>query len=372
MRVLLVSPYATKVNPYIGLLGDALASSGAAVSATRVLTPAHAQGPDRPDVIHLHWIEGYDRAPARPPRATLAPARAAERALLRLNALPFVRDRRRRERFAALFAELRAFQRSGGRIAYTAHNLDPHEAASEPERRALGEIVALADVLHAHDRATADALAARYGRREGVVVIPHGHYLSAYPNTVTRAAARAALDLPEDGFVYACIGLLRPYKGLEELLPAFNALRDERARLLVAGKAADPRYAQRLAALTGDDPRIRLQPEYVPGEALQLYFNAADIAALPYRQITTSGAAMMAFSFGAPVLAPAIGAFPELLAQGRGLLYEPGDLAAALERARQREWGGARAGILEWVRQFDWSEIGRALLSAYQGGGVSP
>lgn len=371
MRVLLVSPYATKVNPYIGLLSEGLAAAGAAASMTRVLTPAHLQGSDRPDVIHLHWIEGYDRPTARPPRATFAPARAVERALLRLSGLPPLRDRRRSERFAALFAELREFQRAGGRIAYTAHNLDPHEAATVPERAALREMIRLADVLHAHDSATAGELAARYGRRAGVVVVPHGHYISAYPNTVTRAAARAELDLPEDAFVYVCVGLLRPYKGLEELLPAFRALRDERACLLVAGKAADPGYAQRLATLARDDPRIRLQPQYVPGEELQLYFNAADIAALPYRQITTSGAAMMAFSFGAPVLAPAIGAFPELLAQGRGLLYEPGDLPAALERARQREWGGARAGILEWVRQFDWSEIGRALLSAYRGGGVS-
>jgi glycosyltransferase involved in cell wall biosynthesis len=182
---------------------------------------------------------------------------------------------------------------------------------------------------------------------------------------MTRAAARARLDLPPTAFVFACVGLMRPYKGLEELIPAFRAFDRENARLLIAGKAHDQRYAERLADLARDDARIRLEPRFIPADELQVYFNAADMAVLPYRQITTSGAAILAFSFGAPVIAPAIGAFPDLLNSTRGVLYQPDKLGSALREACARDWTAARAPTLEWVRQFDWADIGQALLSAY-------
>lgn len=354
MRALLVSPYGTKVNPYIGLLRDGLAAAGATVADTRLLTPAHLIGPDRPDVIHLHWIEGYDRGAA--PQSL---------ALARLARLGPARDLLRWRQLAALLDALARFQAAGGRVVYTAHNLDPHEASAWPERRALRRILRAADLVHAHDAATAAELAARFGRRAGVAVIPHGHYLSAYPNAIGRAEARERLNLPEDAFVYACLGLLRPYKGLEELIPAFRGLTEDRARLLIAGKAHDARYAEHLAGLIRGDTRIRFEPRFIPGDELQAYFNAADMAALPYRQITTSGAAMMAFSFGAPVLAPAIGAFPDLITPERGLLYGAGGLSAALTAAQGRDWAAARQPILDWVKQFDWADIGRALLNAY-------
>lgn len=354
MRALLVSPYGTKVNPYIGLLREGLAAAGAAVSDARLLTPARLTGPERPDVIHLHWIEGYDRGAT--PRSP---------ALARLARLGPARDLLRWSQLAALLDVLARFQREGGRVAYTAHNLDPHEAGSWPERRALRRIITSADLVHAHDAATASELAARFGRRDRVAVIPHGHYLDAYPNAVNRSEARGQLDLRETAFVYACLGLLRPYKGLEELIPAFRNRQSEDAILLIAGKAHDTRYAEHLAGLVRGDRRIRFEPRFIPGDELQVYFNAADIVALPYRQITTSGAAMLAFSFGAPVIAPAIGAFPDLVTPERGILYTAGGLPAALAAAQARDWTAARGPIIGSVRQFDWAGIGRALLNAY-------
>jgi glycosyltransferase involved in cell wall biosynthesis len=355
MRVLLLSPYGTKVNPYIELLSEGLMAANASVTTRRVLAAEDLAGSERPDVVHAHWIEGYDRG-----------AETGSRALARLSAIGPVRDGRRWARLAGLLDALARFQAAGGLVIYTAHNLDPHEATGWPERRALRSIIRSADLIHTHDHSTAGELGERFGRREGIAVIPHGHYISAYPNTTNRDEARARLGIDADAFVYACLGLMRPYKGLEELIPAFRALDADHARLLIVGKAHDTRYAARLAELAGGDTRIGLEPRFVPGDELQLYFNAADVAVLPYRQITTSGAAMMAFSFGAPVLAPAIGAFPDLIGSGRGILYPPGDLATALRDAQARDWAPARGPILEWVRQFDWADIGRALIRAYE------
>jgi len=47
---------------------------------------------------------------------------------------------------------------------------------------------------------------------------------------------------------------------------------------------------------------------------------------LPYRQILTSGSAMLGMSFGKPVIAPAIGGLPEVCPkEARSLLYDPDD-----------------------------------------------
>jgi beta-1,4-mannosyltransferase len=160
---------------------------------------------------------------------------------------------------------------------------------------------------------------------------------------------------------------MRPYKGLEELLPAFCELEGEKARLVVAGRPGDLAYVAHLRSLAGRDPRVTFDPRFVPADEVQLYLNAANIAVLPYRQITTSGAALLAYSFGLPIIAPAIGAFPSLFAPERGVLYAPGELLAAMQKAQGDDWEATRAATIAWVRQFDWNEIGRLLLAAYKG-----
>jgi beta-1,4-mannosyltransferase len=368
VRVLLLSAVGTRINPYIGLLRDGLAAAGADVQVSGELpTP----GGLRPHVIHLHWLDRYDLP------AVLRFGRGRPGLLRRLLSrggnLPVVYALRRRARLAGLFRRLVAFQRDGGILAYTVHNLDPHEEASRVEQWGGTRLVRLADVVHVHDESTAAELATRYGRTAGVAVIPHGHYIGSYPNTLSRGEARARLGLPPDAFVYACIGLLRPYKGLEELIPAFRSLPGAHLRLLLAGKPGTPEYGRTLAALAAGDARIRLDPQFVPPEDVQTYYNAADVCVLPYRQITTSGAALLAFSFGLPVVAPAIGAFPALVTPARGVLYDPAQpagLTVALMAAQQHDWQAARLEIMSWIGQFDWGDIGARLLAAYAEAGL--
>ncbi len=375
-RVLLLSAVGTGVNPYLGLLRDGLTAAGAEVRLATRLAPADLVGPARPDIIHLHWLDRYDLPPAILARrlhgATRAPwgvpRRAARRLIETVANLPAVYQARRWRRLAALFDQLQSFQARGGRVAYTVHNLDPHEGGGPADRWGAAWLIRLADAIHVHDASTAGELAARFGRREGVAIIPHGHYLGSYPNTIGRDTARDRLGVPAEAFVYATLGLLRPYKGLEELLPAFRRSAAADAVLLLAGQPGSSDYAARLAALTAGDVRIRLHPRFVSPEEIQVYLNAADVCVLPYRQITTSGAALLAFSFGAPVVAPAIGAFPNLIAGPRGLLYDsadPNGLSSALVEARRRDWAAARPKILSWVAQFDWGEIGRRLVEVY-------
>lgn len=407
MNVALLSASPREANPYIDLLCGGLAEAG--VDVTLLQEPGEDGLPAAAraaDLVHLHWLELWGR-PAYNSLAGLGrwgpPARGLRRWLEpALNSEPAFA--RRRQRFLdRFFAAVEDYRARGGRLVYTMHNLGQHEGeGGAVEAAAVQRLLALADGVHVHAAYMAGEVQSQVARPEGfrparqgtmnraerasstgqnpsglrLAVIPHGHYIDAYPNTATRSAAHRVLHVPFTGHrspltVFLFLGLLRPYKGLEELLPAFRSLPDPDAALLVAGRPRPSDYAARLAAQAGDDPRVLLHPHFVPTDEVQLWMNAADVVVLPYRQITTSGAAMLAWSFGKPVIAPALPAFTEPMAAAPylGLLYDPAQpdaLAEALRQAIAIDWQSRRASILAWARQFDWTSIGHQFAALYR------
>lgn len=344
---------ATRVrqNPYVTLLGRAMQARAAQMDwwVTADLSPewAAAYG-HQIDVLHLHWPDLFYQANTMWGRA---------RAL------------------AALLGVLAGLQAQGVALVYTVHNLLPHEAPWPwLDWLATMWLLRRADIVHVHDPETAHEISRwRWGRRrERVWIIPHGHYIHAYPNVRTRAEARRYLDLPEDAFVYLFLGQIRPYKGLEHLLEAFRDVTRDRDRLVVAGNARprDGEYVEFLLRRAAIDPRVQIRVGYVPDGEVQYYMNAADICVLPYRQAVTSGGALLAFSFGRAIVAPRLGPFPRLVGAGeRGVLYDPRDeagLARALVQARALDLEAASAAALAYARAQDWDRLAQQHLAAYQ------
>lgn len=344
LEVVLVSR--VRLNPYVRLLAQALRrlEPEAVVREARDVSVASAwAGVGRPRIWHLHWPELLYRSPQRMVAAL---------------------------RWARFAAALACFRASGGRLVYTVHNLDPHEGHHPRLDRWTARLVrAWAHALHVHDRQAQEQVAQEWGRADAVVV-PHGNYIGAYPQGCPRQEARARLGLPQEAVVFLCLGGLRPYKGVEELLAAFRALEalEPKAWLVVAGHAHDPAYVHRLVGSLAGCERVRFVPAHIPDDEVQVYMAAADFAVFPYRRATTSGAAILALSFGVPVIAPALGPFPELLAQGGGILYPVaraeglwealrGALHADRERMAQEAWAVARS--------LDWEKVARGHLEVY-------
>jgi glycosyltransferase involved in cell wall biosynthesis len=327
------------------------------------------------DVLHLHWLELWGRPKHRSLSSLTrwGPAGRSVRRWVEPALNSSVLYTRRRRRFLDRFLPgLVRYQAAGGGVVYTVHNLSQHEdEASNVELAGLGQLLGLADAVHVHSRAMAEELQARFGGLPQPVIIPHGNYVGAYANDVQRPDARRQLEVAGDSFVFLFLGLIRPYKGLEELLPAFASLADPRVRLLVAGRSRPRHYARDLARMAAADARIHWHPHFVPDNQVQLWMNAADVVVLPYRRVTTSGAALLALSFGKPVVAPALPAFAELMGgnEALGLLYDPNDpddLVRALEQARSIDWQARQGQILPWVRQLDWADIGRRFVALYE------
>jgi beta-1,4-mannosyltransferase len=362
MRVTLFARVDTALNPYILLYKGALERQGFVVRLEQEfgLRWLATRGKSC-DAIHLHWIEAAYKPARRNIRSGLV------KKLVRNRLVTPIRGALR---LAEVSAALCLARLQGKVVVYTVHNLQPNYEQTWPfvilNRIAHCLILSLANHVHAHSHYARRVLETVYHRREGVIVVPPGNYVGCYPNQISRCEARRQLGLPEDAFVYLFLGLIRPYKGVEELIGAFEELELPNSQLLIVGYVPSTSYEEKIAGLSRCNPDIKLVPEFVPDEAIQLYMNACDICVLPYRNITTSSAAVLALSFGRPVIAPAITSFLELVTPESGILYDPCQphaLASALRQARQRPW--SESTVFDYVHQFDWDRLGPQLASLY-------
>jgi len=184
----------------------------------------------------------------------------------------------------------------------------------------------------------------------------HGDFRPAYPNTLSREAARAKLELPDGVPVVLSFGLIRPYKGVPELIEAACGLGESEVTLLIAGRVWDAELQQEIQARAQAASNVRLHLRWIAFDDTQFYFNACDLVVLPYRRILNSGTAMLALAFERPVLVPDLGTMLELKERfGEHWIRTYPDtldvdvLRAALEWARQRDRSSPDLTGLDWA-----------------------
>jgi len=333
-----------RLNPYVRLLQAALIEASVACSTIERLTPRTLpERTGRTMLLHLHWLE------------------------LQYSAPTWARSLRR---LVGLTVALTQARQRGARLVYTVHNLNPHEE----QHRALSTIASRmvtgqADALHVHDETAAAKVAQLTGSNARIHVIPHGSYIGAYPNLCTSDEARSRLNLPPDAYVFLYLGQIRSYKGIEDLITAFHSLPAGNQALLLAGNVHDADYGRQVAAAVSGSDRIRTHLGYVDDADVQYYLNASDICVLPYRDVTTSGAAILALSFGRAIIAPAIGTFPELAGGGRGITYDPSTadgLKCALAGAQSGQMPVSGEQALHWAEDHRWSHLVPSFVRMYQ------
>jgi beta-1,4-mannosyltransferase len=337
----------TEANPYGGLLARGLAS------ASVELVAGHAEEFDRAwvrasrgcvDVLHLNWPHYLYDAPDLAGRVA---------------------------RCAALIDNLALARELGYKIVWTVHNLFPHESSTpDLDRLARLALTQLATAIITHCDYARRLVQYHFHRGEGVFVIPHGHFMDIYPNTLSRQRARQKYGLAEESFVYLFFGNVRPYKGLEKLLDVFCALPGDHLRFLLAAKVYNEYGDRFVEEARQRDPRIIVHPSrFFANEEFQYFFNAADVSVLPFVDVLTSGSAITALGFGQPLITPAVGCLPELVDNTMGILYDsqqPGALQEAMIAIQTRDQSAMRDAAFQRARTLDWAEIGRRTLLAYQ------
>jgi len=242
-------------------------------------------------------------------------------------------------RVAEFLKHVKQFKAHGGRLIWTIHNTLSHDMPYvDLERQLSQQLAKLADVLHFHSGASVAEVEQAFDiPRDKVRIVPHGAYIGAYPDFVSRDQARRALGLDRQDDVILFTGQIRPYKGVESLVQSFRKILVERpnALLLIAGAASfDLMGAIDPALLAAEQARIHFVDRFLEDGELQLFFRAADIAVYPYQKILTSGSMLLALSYGLPVVIPEVGMTADVLReQEAGLLYDGDGAEAALEHA---------------------------------------
>lgn len=245
------------------------------------------------------------------------------------------------DRCAAFLADLDRLRERGFEIVWTLHNVMPHECAHpEVERQLRQGLVDRCSAVHVMCERTVELAAPDYQiPADKVRVIPHGSYVDVYPEVVDRGEARRRLALPDDAPVVVCFGQVRPYKGIERLLDAFEVARgrDADLRLVVAGGLGRFPGVKDLARRIESTAGVTAHLEVVPDAEVQLYISASDAMVLPHERVLNSGGALLAWSFGRAVIAPRVGCLQDLVTDDIGRLFEADGtgLAEALADARR-------------------------------------
>jgi len=343
-------PDGSQGNPYQQELAQALerydvhVTLGNDVGRLPILGAIRVHG--KPDVLHLHWTHGF------------------------LTASSWVKTIIKAFRF---LTECLIVKLLGIKIVWTVHNLLEHERRHPRLELFFNRIVPrLYDQLIVHCSFAKEAVIQTYHLpdhfKSKIHVIPHGHYVNSYKNQLTQDQARAKLNLREEEIVFLFFGQIRPYKGVFQLIDAFQKLETPQARLLIVGRPANGKMKTEFVKRCQQDNRIRLFLEYVAADEIQLYMNAADVVVLPYRDILTSGGALLAMSFGKPVIIPNIACVPEVLDSRGGFLYEPTEkdgLLRSMQQALTDDLIAMGQHNFDRAQYLDWDGIARKTVEVY-------
>jgi glycosyltransferase involved in cell wall biosynthesis len=234
----------------------------------------------------------------------------------------------------------------GKKVVLTAHNVNTR--ARDAEDSALNRLTLriqyrLANHIFVHTEDMKREVMSVFGVPAARVTTVAFGINNAVPNTgLSSAEARQALRIRDTEKVILFFGRIRPYKGLEYLIDAFGRLPrlDQDYRLIIAGQAdKDSSYCASVFDRIRKDEQdcgVLLNLEFIPDSEVEIYFKAADVLVLPYRNIYQSGILFLALSFGLPVITSDVGSLRDEIAKGRnGWVFkseDSADLANTIER----------------------------------------
>ncbi len=270
---------------------------------------------------------------------------------------------------------VRWVQRRGTKLVLTVHDLMPHDTADE-HKAAFERLYRRMDALICHSEHIKARLTSEFGiAEERIAVIPHGPFFYDLPAT-TEQQSSATFGVPSGHSTVLWQGIIFPYKGLDLLLEAWQAVEqaNSAAHLVVVG-TGDPVL---LANLRQQVHRLGLQRltldlRFVSTEELVAAYRAAEIVVYPYRAITTSGALATGLALGKAIVASDLPVFREILTSGENaLLVSPGDkvqLAAAilklLDDAQLRRQFAAKVAAMNFGAE-SWRAIADDTLAVYR------
>lgn len=346
LKVLIWPRWST--NPYQNLLAEHLEKLGVQVEEAEDLESLNtAIRQSKPDILHLHALYPFFLSSGR------------------LSSV---------SKWVRSCTQLLIWKLMGIKIVWTAHNLKNHQNRYLVLDRIFRTLVAkLAYGVVAHSETAKQQVAKAFHLKniDKIFVVPHGNYLDCYENSTIRAVARKTLEIPDPSVVLLFLGAIRSYKGVPNLIDVFKQVNQDDVQLVIAGKPSNDRVGQQIKEQIAGKDNIKFIPGFVADDQIQVYMNACDVVVMPYRDILTSGSAVLAMSFGRACIAPRKGCIGDLLDDSGAFLYDPDQeeglsqvLNCALQNRAELQSMGEHNYRL--AQHWSWNRVAEMTLNVYQ------
>lgn len=337
-------PKSSELNFYNDLLSDSLNGAGMDIVDLKHGKLLLGVGRTKPgDIVHIHWMHhAYQN------RNVL---------LFIVKSFLFI--------MTMIFLKLRGVQ-----LVWTIHNLYPHQVKYRRLERMMRTLICkfCSKLIVASESIKRKVIAEFKVPASKLFVVKHGHYLGVYkPNGID---FRKQYSIGEDANVYLFLGAIKAYKGVEDLIEAFNAIKTKNDFLIIAGKA--DKGMERYLKGVEDTQNIIMELRFIPNEEVADLISAVDVMVMPYKEITTSGSAILGLSFKKLIIMPDNDFIDEYFMEDMVVRYDPNhynDLENAMKAALNVKRQQLTPPYEEVLKELEWSAIAQRIKKVYQGWG---
>jgi D-inositol-3-phosphate glycosyltransferase len=252
----------------------------------------------------------------------------------------------------------------GSKIVATVHDVQPFG------QRALfrGVLLRFTHRCIVHNTYSKEQLIKVGAKSESISIVPHGDYLSLFASAPSTLSAREALGLPHSGFIGLFFGNPKREKGLDVLLDAARLV-TRHVTIVVAGKGAQSQVDAIISGMRPcptDCSTVVVRDGLVSDDEAVLFYRAASMVILPYRESFASGVAIMARSASRRAIASDLPALRDAL--GDDAMYFPsGDiqgLAQCIDEAVGRYCDGVEDEVAP-NPELAWANIAEKTIDVY-------
>lgn len=337
-------PKSSELNFYNDLLTNSLSGAGIEVKDLKHGKLLLQVGGARAgDVVHIHWMHhAYQNS---------------NLLVFIVKSILFI--------MTMLYLKVRRVQ-----LVWTIHNLYPHQVKYKRlERFMRTAICKFCSKLLVASESIKRKVIAEFGvPASKLFVVKHGHYLGVYKSK--GVDCRKAYGIDADADIYLFLGAIKAYKGVEDLIEAFNAMKTRQSYLIIAGKA--DKQMEAYLKRVEDKENIILDLRFIPNEDVADLINAVDVMVMPYKEITTSGSAILGLSFRKLIVMPDNEFIDEYFKEDMVVRYNPNDyngLENAMKSALNVKREQRTPPYEEVLKELEWSAIAQKIKNVYQGWG---
>lgn len=337
-------PKSSELNFYNDLLTNSLSGAGIEVKDLKHGKLLLQVGGARAgDVVHIHWMHhAYQNS---------------NLLVFIVKSILFI--------MTMLYLKVRRVQ-----LVWTIHNLYPHQVKYKRlERFMRTAICKFCSKLLVASESIKRKVIAEFGvPASKLFVVKHGHYLGVYKSKGVDCRKAYGIDANAD--IYLFLGAIKAYKGVEDLIEAFNAMKTRQSYLIIAGKA--DKQMEAYLKRVEDKENIILDLRFIPNEDVADLINAVDVMVMPYKEITTSGSAILGLSFRKLIVMPDNEFIDEYFKEDMVVRYNSNDyngLENAMKSALNVKREQRMPPYEEVLKELEWSAIAQKIKNVYQGWG---